>query len=39
MGICDRTEGNTDAATWDIRPGGRLFLSAIKLGHMVLIRT
>lgn len=32
-------KGNTDAVTWDIWPTGRLFLSAIKLGHMVLIRT
>lgn len=31
--------GTTDAVTWDIWPRGWLFLSAIMLGHMVLIRT
>lgn len=32
-------EETTDAVTRDICPTGRLFLSAIKLGQIVLIRT
>lgn len=32
-------EGTTDAVTWDIWPRDRLFLSAIKLDYIVLIRT
>lgn len=32
-------ERTTDAVTWDMCPIGRLFLSAIKLGQIVLIRT